>query len=632
LEDTTSGGFASPAMDKNGKIYIGHEKLYIIDPTDPENYKTVDFEVGTIKAIAIDVNKNILYAGTSNGYLVAYDISTGEYSTYNNYLSITSKLAIDSEGNVYFGDKSGYFNMFDPINKKLSYIEKLDNQIKSGISVDLNDNVYFGDDGKKFYVYNPTDNSITTYSGAADYIRSGIAINNNILYFGDDDAYLYSFNTNTKEVKQFFRGNDDYGKIDSSPVIDPDGNIYYASSDGYLYAINSDGVFKWRANTGMYESISSPLIDDKGNIYIGNKAIFDVYDSDGNKIWTYSSQNEVDTAPLLYNDNLYLVDRYGWLECVYSGNNLADSSWPMFQHDSQHTGMAQTNNTYPSKPNLTSPEDGDTNIATSDLILKWNASSDSDEGDTVTYDLYFSKDSSPKLYKSDLSSTQYTIESLDADTTYYWKVVAKDTKGGIASSNIWSFTTKQNSDNSIGKKKWSYPTGNSVNSSSAIGSDGTIYIGSNDNYLYAINPDGSLEWKYETGGGLESSSPAIGSDGTIYFGSGDNCFYAVNPNGTLKWKYETGNWIVGSPAIGSGGTIYFGSGDNYLYAVNPNGTLKWKYETGDHLRSSPTIGNNGTIYIGSGDFNFYAMSSDSNGLIDSPWPIFHHDIRHTGKQ
>ena len=51
----------------------------------------------------------------------------------------------------------------------------------------------------------------------------------------------------------------------------------------------------------------------------------------------------------------------------------------------------------------------------------------------------------------------------------------------------------------IGVLKWKYETGGNVYSSPAIGADGTIYVGSDDNYLYAINPDGSLRWRFETG-------------------------------------------------------------------------------------------------------------------------------------
>ena len=98
----------------------------------------------------------------------------------------------------------------------------------------------------------------------------------------------------------------------------------------------------------------------------------------------------------------------------------------------------------------------------------------------------------------------------------------------------------------------------------------------------------------------------------------------------LKWKYTTGGGVYSSPAIGSDGTIYVGSSDGDLYAINPDGTLKWKYETGYMVCSSPAIGSDGTIYVGSGDGNLYAIYG-SGTLASTPWPMFHHDLKHTGR-
>ena len=83
---------------------------------------------------------------------------------------------------------------------------------------------------------------------------------------------------------------------------------------------------------------------------------------------------------------------------------------------------------------------------------------------------------------------------------------------------------------------------------------------------YVGSQTGSLKWKFKTGNEIQSS-PAISSDGTIYVGSMDDYLYALNPNGSLKWKFNTGYGIVSSPAIGSDGTVYVGSYDNYLYAI-----------------------------------------------------------------
>ena len=64
------------------------------------------------------------------------------------------------------------------------------------------------------------------------------------------------------------------------------------------------------------------------------------------------------------------------------------------------------------------------------------------------------------------------------------------------------------------------------------------------------------------------SSPAIGSDGTIYFGSYDKNLYAINPDGSKKWAFKTGNWVNSPPTIGNDGTIYVGSRDKNLYAIS----------------------------------------------------------------
>ena len=50
-------------------------------------------------------------------------------------------------------------------------------------------------------------------------------------------------------------------------------------------------------------------------------------------------------------------------------------------------------------------------------------------------------------------------------------------------------------------------------------------------------------------------------------GSYDDYLYAINPDGSLKWNYKTDHWIYSSSAIGSDGTIYVGSVDSYLYAI-----------------------------------------------------------------
>lgn len=57
---------------------------------------------------------------------------------------------------------------------------------------------------------------------------------------------------------------------------------------------------------------------------------------------------------------------------------------------------------------------------------------------------------------------------------------------------------------------------------------------------------------YSSGGGL-----AIDSRGVTYAAFGeDSWLYAINPDGSLRWKFDTGHPIRHGMAIGPGRVIY----------------------------------------------------------------------------
>ncbi|MDA8774698.1 PQQ-binding-like beta-propeller repeat protein [Opitutales bacterium] len=176
---------------------------------------------------------------------------------------------------------------------------------------------------------------------------------------------------------------------------------------------------------------------------------------------------------------------------------------------------------------------------------------------------------------------------------------------------------------------WStpYSTGGTIFSSPAIASDGTIYIGSNDNKLHAINSNGSAKWTFTTGDWVDST-PAIGADGTVYFGSWDNQLYAVNPtDGSKIWDFNTSSSIIASPAIGVDGRIYFGSKDEFFYALESNGSLAWETYVGNAITSSAAIGQDGTIYFGDENGTFHALNQDGT----TKWTYEVDDVTDTNK-
>ncbi len=160
----------------------------------------------------------------------------------------------------------------------------------------------------------------------------------------------------------------------------------------------------------------------------------------------------------------------------------------------------------------------------------------------------------------------------------------------------------------LGELVWKFQTGGQVNSSPAI-SDGVVYVGSEDTYLYALDvQSGAEKWKFQTGGPI-GSSPAI-SGGVVYFGSEDGYLYAVDiQSGKEKWKFQTGGPIGSSPAV-SGGVVYFGGFDHYLYAVDiQTGAEKWKFQTGGIVGSPAVSG--GVVCFGSMDTYLYAVDIQS---------------------
>ena len=181
--------------------------------------------------------------------------------------------------------------------------------------------------------------------------------------------------------------------------------------------------------------------------------------------------------------------------------------------------------------------------------------------------------------------------------------------------------------------QWKFHTGGLIISSPVI-ANGSVYVGSTDGYLYAVDVDsGRLKWKFETKARVVSS-PAV-AGGLVYFSSYDGWFYAVNAaDGKPKWKFNNGaerryaakhihgalpagetmpdpfDCYLSSPAVWNG-AVYFGSGDSNIYALNAGtGELKWKFHTGDVVHASPAI-SGGTLFVGSWDSYFYAINATS---------------------
>jgi outer membrane protein assembly factor BamB len=157
----------------------------------------------------------------------------------------------------------------------------------------------------------------------------------------------------------------------------------------------------------------------------------------------------------------------------------------------------------------------------------------------------------------------------------------------------------------------------------AIGTDGTIYVGFQSGYLYALSRDGHEKWKFRAGGGVHTS-PVIDTNGVIYFGAYNYGFAALKPDGKLKWHFRVEIHQENSFALGADGTIFFSASryqENTLFttpsqffAWRPDGAIKWSVPLDYTERLKPAISCDGTVYTRTDNFRLLALNPENGQL------------------
>lgn len=168
---------------------------------------------------------------------------------------------------------------------------------------------------------------------------------------------------------------------------------------------------------------------------------------------------------------------------------------------------------------------------------------------------------------------------------------------------------------SIILENWEITLGGAIFSSPTLAPDGTVFVGSNDHFLYAVNPNGSLKWSFETGDWVDSTPTIVAGtndgDYTLIFGSWDNFVYALDAAGEQLWAYETGSSIVASVVV-HGDIVVACSIDGYCYGINLNdGSHAWEYLVDSEIQSSPVVDENGAVYLAARDNTVHGINSQT---------------------
>ncbi|MDB4808091.1 PQQ-binding-like beta-propeller repeat protein [Verrucomicrobia bacterium] len=586
--------FASPVISSDGTIYLGasDRTLYAInsDGSKKWEYNTGDLEykplIGKDGTIYVRARKKYLHAINTDGS------KKWAFKT-DDPVHCCDNSSIADDGTIYLGAGENLYAINPDGSKKWAF-EANDRLFSPAIGKD--GTIYIRVGYNNLYAINP-DGSQKWKSKPASISSITIGIDGTI-YIGSDDHHLYAINVYETNISDksiskgqsltlqyfpqptftyqwFYNAKEIPGATSISYTIE---NADLEDSGTYVLAI-MDQTGKVRLYKPAVITVVLPHNITDQEIEAGESLTLAIEQAPNTTYQWFKNNMPIQGAN---SPNLKLENTQAKDTGLYSLKVISQSG---------ETSKFEANINVLSPPVITAEPislaiaEGEsfkldtTVIGTEPLSFQWYRDGEAIEGANSNYLRSVKGESIPGNYKLIIKNEYGSVESREVQITEGVGIEIEIGKEGHrqiilkakpnesnwmieSSSNLINWTVlapmkKRKVFDGI-EKKWVFETGDNVDSSPAIGSDGTIYVGSEDNNLYAINPDGSKKWNFKTGGGVDSS-PTIGSDGTIYVGSEDNNLYAINPDGSKKWAFKTGFTVDSSPAIGSNGTIYVGS-------------------------------------------------------------------------
>lgn len=310
------------------------------------------------------------------------------------------------------------------------------------------------------------------------------------------------------------------GDVDGSPAVAADGSIYFASSDGTVHGLSSEGGQRWAYNS-QANVFGSVALGPDGRLYYGDARgrLRALDPASGQVIWTTGGFGSIRGTPVIADDGV-----------IFFGTESGELA--SVDADGRERFRQRAEMDVPGSPAI--GPNGD---------VYWGSL----DG---------------KLRRSSRGGDLRWAMMLDGP------IAAAPAIGPDGTVYVGSGQSVLAVDGENGAVKWRVGAGAAVSVTPAIGADGTVFAGAENGRFLAIS-GGSVKWAAQTGGAIRSSA-AVGSDGVVYFGSGDAIFYAYDANGQRLSTYRALDSIHGAAALDAAGTVYVGSKDNRLYAFREN--------------------------------------------------------------
>ncbi|MBM7559998.1 fibronectin type III domain-containing protein [Marinitoga litoralis] len=525
----TNGFIKSPVvLNPLNQIIVGNDngELYIINSD------------GTISnSITLDgsISKPVALSGYGEIYVITDNGNIYKLSAFGNILwkkqlngAPTTNIIVDNDDNIYFGLNNHLYSLDTNGNEifKISF----NRIISTELSMDNNENIYFATEDNKIYSINKLGKIEFEKTMQENISKTILIAEDNSIVFGTQDGNLHQYYYLSDDIRSIelkdlpysyilmdnvkyittknkfivyngsLKWNDEYRKIRYSPNIDNNGVVIFGTSDGYLYGVYGEtpklrdspwpislGDKKHTGNINKNITMPSnrpplkpynPYPQNNSEITLSNITLsWESSDPDGDTVYYDVYFGDKLTQELIaqkltkkeYTISNLIEGTYYWYVKAYDDKgNISKSDLWVFT-----VKKISGENNPPLKPTLLEPANNSENIPIN-VNLKWSCSDP--DGDTLTYDIYIEKEPILSIPKEiNYTQTSYNI-ILEPGQTYYWKIVAKDGKGGEKSSDIYSFTTAEKVNNPPNKPQLLSPPNNATD----IESDVTLVWNASD--------------------------------------------------------------------------------------------------------------------------------------------------------
>ncbi|MDI6814667.1 MAG: PQQ-like beta-propeller repeat protein, partial [Dehalococcoidales bacterium] len=160
-----------------------------------------------------------------------------------------------------------------------------------------------------------------------------------------------------------------------------------------------------------------------------------------------------------------------------------------------------------------------------------------------------------------------------------------------------------------GSKKWEFKAGGAIASTPLIYNN-TVYIGSFDRYLYALNAtDGSLKWKFLARDWFWTRPVAY--NGVVYAGCLDGKVYALDAqSGNKLAEFDLESPVCSSPVL-VGSSIIVASEKGRVYAVDTSNNQIRQLANIEEKIYAPLSTSDGVIYIHTDAQTLYVLTADT---------------------